>query len=334
MQPNEPEAWYTIQNREDQHCALAERLNRFYQSHSSERIIHIPEQLGQGFWQMNRIHPSMELVYSDATFHRATSLSSVEQDNSIKLSFCLGESLSWNIDGNSSEFQVHTLECSAYGRQSMSSTCEYALHQHFKGFTIKLDQATSSDTIPLIPIQHLMKAITGSQGGFYNRKMTPAMIRMVNDMIQCPFAGELKQLYLNGKALELLAVYFSECIMEHPISGNNHGLSRTDVSSLQQAKCILDTNLAHPPTLKELSRQVCLNEFKLKKGFKQLFGLPVHAYVIEQRLEAAYYLLECKQMNITTAAAAVGYNKTSHFSAHFKRKYGMTPSAYFNHTLS
>lgn len=334
MHCNEPETWYVIQNKEDQHCTLASRLNQFYQSDSSERIIHIPEQLGQGFWQLNRIHASMELVHSDATFHRATSLSSVERDNSIKLSFCMGESLSWSIDGMPGEYEVNTLECAAFGSQHTSSTCEFALHQHFKGFTIKLDQTTLSETIQHLPIQHLTKAIRGSSGGFYNQKMSTGMIRMVNEMIQCPYTGELKQLYLNGKALELLAVYLSECIMDRSVSDNHQGLSRTDRTSLNKAKYIVDTNLAHPPTLEELCRQVCLNEFKLKKGFKQLFGLPVHAYVIEQRLQAAYYLLESKQMNITTAAATVGYNKTSHFSAHFKRKYGKTPSAYFNHSPS
>ncbi|WP_339165945.1 AraC family transcriptional regulator [Paenibacillus sp. FSL R5-0341] len=333
MQSKVSETWYAIQNKEDQRCALAARLNTFYQSSSAERIIHIPEEIGQGYWQLNRIHPSMELVYSDAIFHRPTALSSLEQDDSIKLSFCIGESISWNIDGKLGEFHVHNQESSAYGSRYTSSTCEFGLQQHFKGFTLKLDQTPISGMMQQLPIQQLMTAIAGSGGGFYNAKMTPTMIRIVNEMTQCPYSGELKQLYLNGKALELLAVYFSECILERQLPAKHSGLSRTDLTSLQQAKHILDANLAHPPTLEGLSRQVCLNEFKLKKGFKQLFGLPVHAYVIEQRLEAAYYLLETRQMNVTTAAAAVGFNKTSHFSAQFKRKYGMTPSTYFNQTF-
>jgi hypothetical protein len=40
---------------------------------------------------------------------------------------------------------------------------------------------------------------------------------------------------------------------------------------LLQAKEILDHDLLSVPSINQLSRQVCLNEFKLKKGFKQLF---------------------------------------------------------------
>jgi AraC family transcriptional regulator, transcriptional activator of the genes for pyochelin and ferripyochelin receptors len=46
-----------------------------------------------------------------------------------------------------------------------------------------------------------------------------------------------------------------------------------------------------PPSLLELSRQIGLNDYKLKLGFKQLFGNTVFGYVWEQRMQQARFLL-------------------------------------------
>ncbi|MNI16884.1 Regulatory protein PchR [compost metagenome] len=157
------------------------------------------------------------------------------------------------------------------------------------------------------------------------------MKRIVHEIIHCHYQGDIKRIYLGGKVLELIAVYFNESILEKHALPHKSGISRTDIASLQKAKQILDANLISPPGLEALAKLVCLNEFKLKKGFKLLFGMPVHTYVIDRRLESAYRLLEEGRGNVTTAAAAVGFSKASHFSEQFKRKYGVNPSEYFKY---
>ena len=76
-----------------------------------------------------------------------------------------------------------------------------------------------------------------------------------------------------------------------------------------------------------LSKRVCLNEFKLKKGFKELFGVPVYTYVLDKRLELARDLLE-KKLYVSDVANLVGYGNMSHFAAAFRKKYGVNPSDY------
>jgi AraC-like DNA-binding protein len=105
-------------------------------------------------------------------------------------------------------------------------------------------------------------------------------------------------------------------------------LYKADQQALYQAKRILDQNIATPPTLTRLARLVCLNEYKLKTGFKELYGMPVHAYVIDQRLETARILMEEQKLGVTEAVLAVGYSDASHFAAKFRKKYGVNPSEY------
>ena len=50
-------------------------------------------------------------------------------------------------------------------------------------------------------------------------------------------------------------------------------------------------------------------------------------YLIERRLEHAALLLT-EQKNVSQAAALSGYSNMSHFSASFKKKYGVLPKEY------
>jgi AraC-like DNA-binding protein len=98
------------------------------------------------------------------------------------------------------------------------------------------------------------------------------------------------------------------------------------MESLHKAGRIIDENITSPPTIGKLARLVCLNEYKLKRGFKELFGMPVHAYVIDKRLERARFLLESEKLKVAEAAQLVGYSESGRFAEKFRQKYGVNPS--------
>lgn len=134
---------------------------------------------------------------------------------------------------------------------------------------------------------------------------------------------------MEGKLLEFLAVYLNEMIYEETILSSNYSsLSRQDIKSIYDAKNFLDQSFVAPPTLAALSRIICLNEFKLKKGFKQLFGQTVHTYVVDKRLELAKQLFEEKHLNVGEAASHIGYANASYFALAFRKKFGISPSEY------
>lgn len=145
---------------------------------------------------------------------------------------------------------------------------------------------------------------------------------------ECSYGQGMRELYLEGKMLELFAVYLNEVFYEADKVPLTVKLSKDDMRSLHLAKEMLQRDYAYPPTLAGLSRSICLNEFKLKKGFKDMFGTTVHAYVIEQRLQRAYHLLCHDRLSVSEAASQVGYGNVSHFAAAFRKKYGVRPGEY------
>jgi AraC-like DNA-binding protein len=113
--------------------------------------------------------------------------------------------------------------------------------------------------------------------------------------------------------------------LENKLKGGVLSLSKSDRESLERAKEIVDKHISNPITLAKLSRMVYLNEYKLKIGFKALFGKPVYAYLLDKRMEYARLLLENRALHVYEVAEMTGYSDSSSFSKAFFKRYGYRP---------
>jgi AraC-like DNA-binding protein len=102
-------------------------------------------------------------------------------------------------------------------------------------------------------------------------------------------------------------------------------LNKYDLDSLTHAKTILVGNLNNAPTIPELAKLVGINQQKLKKGFKNVFGKTINQFLIQKRMEAAKILLTQDGSSIRDVATQVGYSNQSHFSSKFREHFGMLP---------
>ena len=103
-------------------------------------------------------------------------------------------------------------------------------------------------------------------------------------------------------------------------------LSKQDIMYIRQAKTILDENFDKHITIPILARQSGINEAKLKEGFKELYGAPIHTYLLQLRLEKAKHLLLTTTMPITDITYHIGYSHVTHFTSLFKKEFGITPT--------
>lgn len=104
-------------------------------------------------------------------------------------------------------------------------------------------------------------------------------------------------------------------------------ISIVDAERLQAVKDYLRTEFLCPRlSLDLLCRRFGLNEFKLKKGFKQLFGNTVFGFVQELKMKAARRMLVEERLNVNEVADHLGYSSPNHFSAAFKKMYGYSPA--------
>lgn len=109
-------------------------------------------------------------------------------------------------------------------------------------------------------------------------------------------------------------------------SGTPTCIRPSEIDRLHQAKEILLQDIENPPSLLELAHKVGLNDYKLKSGFRQVFGTTVFGYLHQQRMQQAHHLLQVNELNVTEVANLVGYTSLSAFSTAFKKFYGISPS--------
>jgi AraC-like DNA-binding protein len=168
---------------------------------------------------------------------------------------------------------------------------------------------------------------------FQTRETTPAMQTVLTQALHCPYRDKTRLLYLESKALELVALTCAQIGVEGKSSPSRPMLRPNDIERIHHARDILVDKMDEPPSLLALARQVGLNDFKLKVGFRQVFGATAFGYLHDQRMERARQLLEERRFNVTEVACTVGYANPSHFSAAFKRKFGVNPSAYLQWSI-
>lgn len=151
--------------------------------------------------------------------------------------------------------------------------------------------------------------------------------QIINEIINCPYKDELRDLFLLSKSIELLVLQAELYSMD---SSKQFIKTEKDKRKLIEAKELLSHRIENPPTIVELSKLIGINEYKLKKGFKELFGTTVFGYIHNCRMSLAKRLLLGTDKTAKEIAYQTGYNSPQHFSHAFKKKFGRTPKSVRN----
>jgi len=156
--------------------------------------------------------------------------------------------------------------------------------------------------------------------------ITPPMQSVLGQIIHCPYRqGTVRQLFLEGKALELMAYKLEQLTSKKNNPNECFSLKPEEMDRIQAAGEILKKQFQNPPGLYELSYVVGLSRSKLLNTFKTVYGTSPAGFIRDLRLQKARQLLETGKMNVTEAAYFVGYSSLSHFALVFRQYYGTSP---------
>jgi len=320
---------YGVFNPEKADCPISRVFNNLYRMDTFQNEQQIPTAAGMGYGKRYVLSSSKQVFISDATFYEDLTMREKAHPPFLySLAFCLDHPFQWWREADDKEYQIDRGECCMFDGMSGDSWCTYHAGKRFFGLSVQYDLDTISGMTAPTRRGHIPELLKQSAKCAQPQKTTPNMQLILNDIIHCRYEGTVKKIYLEGKALELLAVYLDELVLEHGTSDHLSGFSAADIQALHQAREMISGNTITPPTIGQLSRLVCLNECKLKSGFRELFGMPIHAYIIDKRMELARLLMMEQGLTVSEAAVLVGYSNTNYFTKKFKVKYGLTPSEY------
>ncbi len=158
-----------------------------------------------------------------------------------------------------------------------------------------------------------------------NLPLDAMMQNMISNIVNCGYKDGLKKMFLLSKSIEFLVLQAEACNASNEVSCSYIKTNYDKDCIMYARECIMN-RLETPPSLSELARIVGINEYKLKRGFKEIFGNTVFGYLSDTRLEIAKNDIIRQKKSISEIASDLGYSSVQHFSHSFKKKFGYSPS--------
>lgn len=102
------------------------------------------------------------------------------------------------------------------------------------------------------------------------------------------------------------------------------------ISGLQRAVSFINEHFSEPIQLQDMADEAALSPFYFSRLFARETGMTPHQYLISTRISSAKYLLAMSNDSVKEIGFKTGFTDESSFCATFKKKEGLTPSAYRN----
>ncbi|MGE4319222.1 MAG: helix-turn-helix transcriptional regulator [Deferribacterales bacterium] len=172
-----------------------------------------------------------------------------------------------------------------------------------------------------------MLSVADSGKRFLSVPMTASVEAAARSIADCPHVNQLRNPVLSNLANGLFYTIITD-MLTHRTGTGSFNMQPEDIEKFYKIKSMIDENLCDPLSHSQIARRAGINEFKLKNGFKEIFGTTVNTYLTEQRVINARKMLESGRVSVSEAAWNVGYTNVSHFISVFRKHYGVTPGKF------
>ena len=150
--------------------------------------------------------------------------------------------------------------------------------------------------------------------------LNQGMKDLIHDILSNPYEEKLRDFYYENTVRELLFLHLVS--PKYSLPGE---LSKEDIAKIYAADSIMLANLNAHFSIQALSKLAGTNDFKLKKGFRQVFGMGVFARLLHRRMEQAKLLLQTTDKPIWEVGELAGYDSVAAFIKAFRKRFGKTP---------
>jgi AraC-like DNA-binding protein len=328
---------FSAQDIDELFAEWSQQTGTALRSNDFETILDLPPRIGQGRIHQIKLRPGLELTLKNIAPPEPLVLKLQNDFNWSMLEFT--SSLSGHIRGttyqNQREYYIAPQQSYLGFMPNYGGTIECQPHHQVIHVEISIEPQTLMTLINghLDQVPPSLRSIvegTSEHPYYQPGNLTRAMRFASEQILSCPYHGLTKRLYLESRAIELIALHLHNALSDITLPNTRPPLRRDEIERIHHAKEILLNNLENPPSLLKLAQQVGLNDYKLKRGFRQVFGTTTFGYLHHYRMEQARSLLAAG-LNVTQVAQAVGYNSTTSFSAAFRKKFGLPPKVYKSH---
>lgn len=130
--------------------------------------------------------------------------------------------------------------------------------------------------------------------------------------------------YLKVKILELL-LFLSDLDIKSALNQMRY-INRDHVKTVKRVHDFMVQDIKKHHTIDELATAFRISPTKLKRDFRDVYGVSLYAYLKTYRLQEAQKLLLRTDYSIARIAAEIGYENPNKFASAFKNAFGSSPT--------
>ena len=296
--------------------------------------LHLPDNYGKGYIKQIIFSEGLALSYYELVLHNSITIIRKTSGNDKILPIVFWTSNSGINQEINLEKKIIGLD-SPYGifapSNNIETTYTFPANVLVKNITLTTNKDWLSNNLSS-ENDYINKCILQKKSYFIFEEITSQMletIKSIENILTNQLYKSLSKIYLNSKTLELLT-HFLKKISERPLSTQTSNINPVDVESIFKVKGLIMNNYIDIPNIAFLAKEAAMNERKMQKCFKQIFGESIYQYALSIKMKEAQRLLETKKYSVSEVGYNIGYSNLSHFTEKFKKHFGINPKAFLS----
>ncbi|MEH1931242.1 AraC family transcriptional regulator [Nostoc sp.] len=265
-----------------------------------ESYSEVPRQLGKGYTRSIEVHPQVWLEISNCEYYDDVLSQGCDCDHPLEFAVRLSGKITDEFGGQLGE--GYTLISGGGIQRKMALLDSQAQVYIIFSMPPELLATFFPTGDGEIPKQLRFLAKGNEWQTLLYPKTTTAIQTVAQQIVNCPYHGMTKRLYLQAKVLELMSLQLAPFLAEQALVQPSPRLKAQTIARIHHAREILLSRLENPPSILELAQMVGMSDRTLQRGFQELFGTTAFSYLTEKRMEWAEQLL--RQGNMTIAEVA------------------------------
>ena len=306
-----------------------------HETESFERTWDCSADIGSGKFTILEIRTGFEIWITECTFHQKTIFSFQDHPSALAFSFCLSGNSKSLVGLRKDAVEICGGQQGIFYYPDPNGSGHFRTDIPFRQVSILIDpqQLLSylGEDVDLLPpfLRDLLKNRCKRLFSIV-KGITPSIYNALWQLVECPHRGLTRRLYLESRALELIARQLDQISAPELSRTIPDKIHPRDRNCIEIAKNLLLKDIENPPGLKELSRAAGMSHPKLNRCFLLMHGMTIFQYLRYERLKRAKMMLHDQKATVTETAYSVGYSSLSHFAKAYKEQFGVSPHTHLN----
>ncbi|MCD4772213.1 MAG: helix-turn-helix transcriptional regulator [Bacteroidales bacterium] len=296
--------------------------------------LYLPEKYGKGYIKQINFSKGLALTYYELVLHNSITIIRKKSENDKILPIIFWTSNSGINQEINLEKKLVGLD-SPYGifapSNNIETTYTFPANVLIKNITVTINTDWLLDNLSS-ENDYINKCILQKKSYFIFEEITSQMleiIKSIDDTLNNQCYKTLSKIYLHSKTLELLTQFLDK-LVKRPFNTQTVNINPVDVDNIFKVKGLIMSNFVNIPNTSFLAKEATMNERKMQKCFKQIFGESIYQYALSIKMKEAQKLLETKKYSVSEVGYKVGYSNLSHFTEKFKKHFSINPKAFIS----